>query len=102
MEFRLNKIDTDARQRINEETSEGRIHAKKGILINQNQGDKKREQGKQKKKPEETFSISKYTSDKKKVSIEAVKVENVNVSAEKEDSGNNSTEYKGLYIDIRR
>jgi hypothetical protein len=34
MEYRINKIDTDLRQKINEERSEDKIHNKKGININ--------------------------------------------------------------------
>jgi hypothetical protein len=34
MEYRINKIDTDLRQKINEERSEGKVHNKKGININ--------------------------------------------------------------------
>ena len=34
MEYRVNKIDPDLRQKINEERNEERIHTKKGININ--------------------------------------------------------------------
>jgi hypothetical protein len=34
MEYRVNKIDTDLRRKINEERSEDKIHNKKGININ--------------------------------------------------------------------
>jgi hypothetical protein len=33
MEYRINKIDTDLRRKINEERSEDKIHNKKGINI---------------------------------------------------------------------
>jgi hypothetical protein len=34
MEYRINKIEMDVRQKINEERSMDKIHAKKGIQVN--------------------------------------------------------------------
>jgi hypothetical protein len=101
MEFRLNKIDTDVRQKINDETKEGKVHTKKGISIEKRSYEDRREQKNNKRKPRERFSITKYTSDKK-ISVEAVKIEKVDVAAEKEENIKQAAEYKGLFIDSRR
>ena len=102
MEFRLNKIDTDLRERINEETAEGRIHTKKDILIDNSKYDSRREQKHNKRKPREKFSISKYVPGNGKINVDAVKVESVDIKAEKDESLKDSSEYKGLSIDSRR
>jgi hypothetical protein len=44
MEFKLNKIDKDLRQRINEERSEDKIHNKKGININKDKNKEEKNQ----------------------------------------------------------
>lgn len=102
MEFRLNKIDTNLRQRINEETAEGKVHSKQGTLIQSNRYDAKRSPKGSKRKAKEKFSISKYVKGKGLITIEASKVEDVDVKAEKEENISGLTNYKGLFIDSRR
>lgn len=41
MEYRINKIDTDLRNKINQERSEDKIHNKKGININKDKNEEK-------------------------------------------------------------
>lgn len=105
MEFRLNKIDTDLRERINAETKEGKIHRKSDIIIKKEsyREGKNRQREKSEKKKEEKFSLSKYASNDKKISINAVKVENMNVEATW-DKGKTSEEleYKGVFLDTRK
>lgn len=101
MEFRLNKIDTDLRQRINDETREGKVHRKKDILIHKHKYDERREQKNNKRNPKEKFDIEKYTKNKR-ITIEAVKIEEIDIEAEKEETLKNANEYRGVFIDSRR
>jgi len=101
MEFRLNKIDTDLRQKINDQTREGKVHTKKGISIDKHKYEERREQKNDKRNPKEKFDIEKYTKNKK-ITIDAVKVEEIDIEAEKEDALKNADEYRGVFIDSRR
>lgn len=101
MEFRLNKIDPDVRQKINDETKEGKVHAKTGISIQKRSYEGKHEQKSNKRENKEKFSLTKYTS-KKEISVEAEMIQNVDIEAEKEEHSKNAAEYKGLFIDSRR
>ncbi|WP_163193279.1 hypothetical protein [Clostridium thermarum] len=101
MEFRLNKIDTDLRKKINDATAEGKVHTKKGISIDKRSYEERREQRNNKRKPREKFNLEKYTKGKK-ISVEAVKIEQIDVAAEKEENLQNAAEYRGLFIDSRR
>lgn len=101
MEFRLNKIDTNIRQKINDETKEGKVHAKAGINIEKRTYDERNQQNNNKRKKQEKFSLTKYTSGKK-ISVEAIKIKSVDIKAEKEENLKSAAEYKGLFIDSRR
>lgn len=81
MEYRINKIDPDLRQRINEERSEDKIHNKKGININ-----------KDKESPKE--------SKKHKDSKENEKV--IDNNSDEDKKKNDEDPYRGHHIDIRR
>ncbi|NLM35183.1 MAG: hypothetical protein GX206_07065 [Clostridiales bacterium] len=101
MEFRLNKIDTDLRQKINDQTREGKVHTKNGILIQKHKYEERRGQKNRKRNPKEKFEIEKYTRNKK-ITIEAIKVEEIDIEAEKEELLKNADEYNGVFIDSRR
>jgi uncharacterized protein (DUF2344 family) len=88
MEYRLNKIDTDLRQRINDATKEGKVHSKKEIVINK---DTKKQKG---------YSLKRYNR-KKKLIVGAVKPENIEVEAFKEGMKEKDLP-KGTYIDIKK
>ncbi|WP_125152130.1 hypothetical protein [Clostridium rectalis] len=99
MEYKLNKIDTELRKRIEDTTKEGLIHRKKEIII-------KKDGHKREKDKSEDFrnSLKRYSKEKKdnkKFFIEALKVENVKVEAfiEEKDKQNTST---GRFLDIKR
>ena len=103
MEFKLNKIDTDIRQRINAETSEGIVHTKKSILVNKDKNkDARQQQDSHKKEAKEKFSVSKYTGAKNKFTVEAIKTKSVEVQAVREDNSKDEKSYKGSFIDSRR
>ena len=105
MEYRLNKIDTEIRHSINEETSEGKIHTKKGISVNKDkERDKEsgQQQGSHKEETKGKINVSKYIGTNEKIMVEAVKVQNIEVQAVKEGSIKEEKNYKGSFIDIRR
>ncbi|SCN21287.1 hypothetical protein N3C_0063 [Clostridium sp. N3C] len=101
MEFRINKVDTDLRQKINDTTREGKVHTKEGVLIYKHKYDERKHQKNNKRTPKEKFEIKKYIKNKK-ITIEAVKVEKISIKAEKEEALKNANEYRGVFIDSRR
>lgn len=102
MEFRLNKIDTDLREKINAETREGKVHPKKEISISRDKGQHKEPNKEYKEKESDNkFSLSKYMNKGKKISIDAVKVEKVKVDAIGEEPMSKE-EYRGLFLDARK
>jgi len=88
MEYILNKIDPNLRQKINDASKEGVVHGTKSILINKDKQQKK------------DYKLQKY-SNEKKLLVDAVKTEKVEIDAFKEntDSKNDS---KGIYLDIKK
>ncbi len=104
MEFRLNKIEPELRQKINDETREGKVHSKKDIRVNTDKNDKnKRENSKEyNQDSDEKFSLSKYVKKDKKITINAVKVESIEIEATVEKESNSKETYKGVFLDTRK
>jgi uncharacterized protein YicC (UPF0701 family) len=97
MEYKLNKIEPEVRQRIKETTSAGKVHTKTGITINQDNKNKKN-------KDSSDFSseLEKHKN-KKKISVDAVKVDEVEISVYKEGVENSDKdEIKGHILDVRK
>lgn len=92
MEYRLNKIDTDLRQKINDDAREGLVHGTKNITINK---DKQEE-----KKKKQNYKLE-YQDENKKLVIDVVKAENVEVDAFKEKIENKEA-FKGVYLDAKK
>ncbi len=100
MEFRLNKIDPEVRNRVKETTSAGKVHTKSGIVINKDNQNKKNKNG-------ESFDseLEKQVKkkEKKKLSVDAIKVQEVEVPAYKEELDNEAKdETAGYILDVRR
>lgn len=98
MEFRLNKIDPEVRERVKETTSSGKIHTKSSIVIN-------REHQNEKNKNRESFGskLEKNKKGKKIISVDAVKVEEIEISAYKEEEEDAlNKENAGHVLDVRR
>lgn len=93
MEYRLNKIDTDLRQKINDAAKEGKVHGAKGIAISK---DKPKEQ---KQKGKETYKSQSYDKNKKLL-VDATKAENIEVEAYKEDKDIKNASL-GAFIDTK-
>ncbi len=92
MEYILNKIDTDLRHKINDATKEGLIHGNKSIVINKD---------KQREKNEKKDYKPKRHDNQKKIIVDAVKAEKVEI-----DAINESLELeeasKGVYLDTQK
>jgi hypothetical protein len=102
LEYKLNKIDTEIRAAINEQTSEGRIHAQHSTELNSERSkDNMQKESKKEKKKQEAFNISKYIKKNNLIEVRAYKSESIEVPVEKEEENNKGSD-KGLFIDIRR
>lgn len=81
MEFKINKIDPEVRQRIRNITKEGVVHNKTNLKIDK---DKKEEDKKQDKSFKEELNKFKKTS-KKKIVVSAEKIEDVEIIGYRDD-----------------
>lgn len=94
MEFRVNQIDTELIQRVNETTKQGKIHRKESVLIDK---DSEKEN-----KGQKNFKDTLKQAEKKsnKVVVEAVKTEQHEIEAVNE--GLDTITAKGKFLDIRK
>jgi broad specificity polyphosphatase/5'/3'-nucleotidase SurE len=92
MEYKLNKIDTDLRQKINDAAREGKVHGAKNIAINK---DKQQEEKKNK-----NCKLKQYNKNDKLI-VNAVKTQNVEVNAFKDNIETNEFP-KGVYLDVKK
>lgn len=100
MEFRLNKIDPEVRERVKETTSAGKVHTKSGIVINKDNQDK-RNKNQQNFDSELEKQIKK--KEKKRVSVDAIKVQEVEIPAYKQElESETKEETAGHILDVRR
>lgn len=102
MEYRLNKIDPELRERIKETTKSGKIHAKAELSVNKD--------GKEKNKNSDEDFISKLEKEKnykdknkkkKKIIVDAVKFEEVEIPAYKE-AELSKDEARGNILDVKK
>lgn len=100
MEFRLNKVDPEVRQRVKETTSANKIHNKREIFVNSDSKDKE----KNKQGNFETELIKyKQGKNKKKIMIQATKTEEVEIRAIKEEGQILSKDdKKGTILDVKK
>ncbi|GFZ30984.1 hypothetical protein CSC2_15100 [Clostridium zeae] len=101
MDFKLNKIDTDLREKLKEQTRDGKVHSKDGIKIEtQVDSYKYREPNKQKKKDKHKESFKEIIKEQKTVTVDGYKPDTVEVQVVKEkDSKEN---YRGVFIDVKK
>lgn len=81
MEFKLNKIDTDIRKRMQEETKEDKIHSGKSISVKKDIKDERHEEIKgsdEECREKRYITIDGVIYNKKNISIKAEKVEEIN------------------------
>ncbi|RMC99079.1 hypothetical protein D9O40_12320 [Clostridium autoethanogenum] len=99
MEFRLNKIDPEVNRRVKETTRAGKVHNKSGIFINQDYKDKKNSnQGDFKSE------LTKYKQgkNKKRIFVEASKIERVEIKAFKEEENISKDDERGSILDVKK
>jgi hypothetical protein len=101
MEFKLNKIDTDLREKLKEQTRDGKVHSKDGIKIETRiDSYKYREPNKEKKKDKHEESFKEIIKEQKLVTVDGYKPDTIEVESTKEkDSKEN---YRGIFIDVKK
>lgn len=96
MEYKLNKIDVELRQQVNDAAKDGKVHSKEDIEIRTQDKEEK------KKKPEDYgYKLKKFKSVNKKLIVNAVKVETINVEAYKEEEKKSSL-LRGTLLDVKK
>ncbi len=94
MEFKLNKIDTDIRKKMQEDIKEDKVHSGKGITIKKDIKDEK-----------SLFSseLKESEHEKKYITIDGIKYNNKNIDVEAEKvEGINEGNSKGRILDITK
>lgn len=95
MEYKLNKVDMEIRQRIEDTTREGMIHRKKEIKIDKDAKGKKEDK-------DFSDELKKYKGKNKKVIlVQAEKIEEIDVEAVRYKSEENSLS-RGRFLDVKR
>lgn len=94
MEFKLNKIDTDIRKKMQEEIKEDKVHSGKGITIKKDIKDEKHEN---------TETLNEEEHRKRYITIDGVKDnhKNIDIRAEKVEKINESNS-KGRILDTTK
>ncbi len=96
MEFKLNKIDTDIRKKMQEEIKEEKVHSGKSITIKKDVKDEQHEDGNAK-------DFDKSEHEKRYITIDGVKLghKNINIKAEKVEKINEENS-KGRLLDTTK
>lgn len=84
MEFKLNKIDTDIRKKIDEERKESKVHSGKAVNINKDLHDSEssyicEHEQKEERKKKKYFIIDGIRYNKKQINIQVEKNEKLSV-----------------------
>lgn len=96
MNFLLNKIDTDLRRKIYEQTKDGKVHRKSDIIIN-------KDSEKQKKK-----FFNEYVKEetkkryKGKITVKATKIQKPTISLNGEKEEDINTPSYGTFLDVKK
>lgn len=94
MEFKINKIDVEVRERVNEKTKGGKVHSKETIKIN------KDSQNEEDHREEFKDVLSKKKNIKKKIVVQARKDEKTVTDTFKDE--NDDTSKIGKFLDVRK
>jgi hypothetical protein len=97
LEFKLNKIDTDIRKKIQEDTKEDKVHSGKAINVNKDLKEEKNQIINEKQIPAKDEVIKRY------ITIEVVKDnhKNIDIKAEKIEEINEGNS-KGRILDTTK
>ncbi|KEH98112.1 MULTISPECIES: hypothetical protein [Clostridium] len=94
MEYRLNKVDYELQQLVNNATKDGKVHGNKETnKVNKDKKERNKKQYSEELKKE----LSKQK--KKKIIVDAMKVENVKVDAFREKDSKNLSQ--GRFLDTK-
>lgn len=94
MEFKLNKIDTDIRNKMQEDIKEDKVHSGKGITIKKDIKDEK---------SEDSLELRESKHEKKYITIDGVKYNNKNIDIEVEKIEKvNEENSKGRILDTTK
>jgi hypothetical protein len=96
MEFKLNKIDTDLRQKINDATREGKVHSKKDLVIQKQENRKGKDE-----QMDFARQLKKYKKNNKNLTVKAEKIDEVQVDVYLEKDPRTSIK-RGLLLDTRK
>lgn len=88
--FRLNMTEFEIRRQIREDSKDDKVHRKKDISVNNDLKDENKKSAEYEKKEK--------SSNKRYITIEAKKNQEITIEAEK-DEANNRTIPAGIYID---
>ncbi len=100
MEFRLNRIEPETRQRVNHMTKEGVIHSKSKLMISSYSEEFQNERIKRFRKRPKDQEFSNMLK-KNSITVKAVKVNTIEVKASLENTNPIDTP-KGVFLDIKR
>lgn len=94
MEFKLNKIDTDIRKKMQEDIKEDKVHSGKSISVKKDIKDERHENIK---------DSSEYENEKRYITIDGMKYnnKNIDIKADKVEEINEETS-KGRIIDTAK
>lgn len=96
MNFLLNKIDTDLRKKVYEQTKDGKIHRKSDIIIS-------KDSEKQKKKYfNEFIKEEEKKKNKGKITVKATKIQKPTISLNGEKEENLNTVSYGTFLDVKK
>jgi hypothetical protein len=101
MEYKLNKIDTELRQRVNEATKDGKIHSKQNLIINKDKKDKKDKKDNSGQREKFKSMLEKYDGKGKKLTINAFKSQSGDVEVYRDEEQSDDTSC-GIFIDVRK
>lgn len=100
MEFRLNRIEPETRQRVNDLTREGIIHSKSKLMISSYSERFQNERGKRFRKKPKDKEFSKVLK-KSSITVEALKDNTIEIKATLEDTPSPEN-HKGIFLDTRK
>jgi hypothetical protein len=89
LEFIINKIDTDVRKKIQDETKEDKVHSSKSINVKRDLNDREDKDISEKQNPlkneveKRYITVNGIKDDNRKIDIKAQKLEEINVENSK-------------------
>lgn len=95
MEFKLNKIDTDIRKKMQEETKDDKVHSGKGINVNKDLKDKENQVNNKEQ------NTNKETNERRYITIDGILYNNISIKVERIEKITNENS-KGRILDKKK